>query len=134
VSDPGFERGRMCRCGHYHFHINACTDRLCECKRFVDPRPKKAAEASAAAAGLPPYPAQETLVQRCGSCGAAIVWGVHNGKSMPLDHPPQRAWAPVRRGRARFLVVSCEVYHSHLITCGNADNHKGRAGHESGPE
>jgi hypothetical protein len=132
VADPGFERGRICRCGHPHFHVKSCSHWDCSCKGFVDTRTKKQAEASAAVAGLPSYPVQETVVQRCASCGASIVWGVHNGKSMPLDYPPQRAWAPVKRGRARFLVVSCEVYHSHLVTCGNADNHKGRAGYESG--
>jgi hypothetical protein len=131
VADPGFERGRTCRCGHVHFYVNSCSQSYkCNCKGFVDTRSKKQVEASAAAAGIPPYPLAESLVQRCASCKAEIVWSIHNGKHVP---PPQRALIPVKRQGNRFVVAFREVYTSHLVTCGNADNHKGRAGHESGP-
>lgn len=133
MADPGFERGRLCRrCGHHHFHINSCNQ--CACPAFVAATTAKQVQRSADAAGLPAYPVQEPTVVRCASCGAEIVWGIHNGKPTPFDHPPRRAWIPVRRIGSRFAMVSREVYASHLVTCGNGDNHKGRAGHESGPD
>lgn len=134
MADPGFERGKKCRCGHLHFAAKCCVQWDCACKQFVDPRTKAQAERAQIAAGLPPLAAIESTVQRCARCQEPIIWGIHNGRPEPLNHPPVRVLLPIRRQGTRFLVSAGDAYTSHQLTCKETDAYKGRAGHESGPD
>ena len=70
------------------------------------------------------------MLGNCKGCGAPIEWSTTEaGKSVPLDHPPEKRFIMFMRMDGSESVKLVETWVSHFATCSKANEFR-RKGNE----